>query len=220
MNLIVKKIILALLAITTATAAFSQVSLATEPTTALAATLQSNTTFVDSVYRESNGTFKSSFTAAGLDWNKVNNFTAFNLNTPLSATLIDVNYTERIPYDVGIKYGSTTSLLWTDLNNSRSFSTQTVTLSSTLINTNVSFFSLFQDTTKTYQNDREGWAFYNVTGTNTYLGFAEVGLRTGVDYNDSVILFQAAVPEPETYAMLLGVMTIGLVTIRRYRYGR
>ena len=67
MNLIVKKIILALFAITTATAAFSQVSLSTGPTTALASTLQSNTTFIDSVYRESNGTFKSSFTAAGLD---------------------------------------------------------------------------------------------------------------------------------------------------------
>ena len=226
MNLIAKKIIASLLVVTLASIAFSQVSLTTIPTTSLGSILQSNTSFVDSVYRESNGTFQPSFTAGGLTWTKVGkNFSSFNLNTPLDVTVIDVNYTEQIPYDIGVTYGTKTLKLWNNLNNSNGFSTNTITLSSTSPTTNVSFFSQthraywfsFVDDVQTYQSDKDGWAFYNVAGTNTYLGFAEVGLHSGVDYNDGVFLIQTAVPEPSTYAALLGMMTLGIVAIRRYR---
>ena len=217
MNPTVKNIIVSVIAVLMTATTLSQVSVSTGPVTDLGILLQSNTSFVDPVYNEFRGKFQKSFVAGGLEWSKVDNFTSFDLNTPLSVTVIDVNYTERIPYDIGVRSGTSTTMLWNNLSNKSVFPTSTVTLSSTVTNTYVSFFSLFQDTTRTYQSDTGGWAFYNVTGTDMYLGFAEVGLRGRADFNDSVLLFQAAVPEPETYAMWLGALTLGLVTFRRLR---
>lgn len=220
MNLLAKKIIISVITVFMTASAMAQVSQTTIPTTTLGALLQSNTSFVDSVYNEWTDRFQKSFVAGGETWTKVKNFSSFDLNTPLNVTTIDVNYTEQIPYGLGVRSGTSSTMIWNNVNNSSVFPTNTVTMSSTVANTSVSFFSLYQGTTRTYQTDRDGWAFYNVSGTNTYLGFAEVGLHSGVDFNDGVFLFQSAVPEPETYAMWLGVLTLIVVGFRRYQNRR
>ncbi len=217
MNPMVKNIIVSVIAVLMTATALSQVIVSTGPTTNLGILLQSDTSFVNSVYNEWYGRFQQSFIAGGETWTKVANFASFDLNTPLSVTLVDVNYNSWTSYDIGVRSGTSTTMIWNNLNNNSVFPTSTATLSSTGTNTYVSFFSLFQGTDRTYQNKTDGWAFYNVTGTDTYLGFAEVGRSWIGDFNDSVLLFQYTVPEPETYAMWLGVLTLGFVSFRRRR---
>lgn len=218
MTPIVKKIILSAFVIAMASVTFSQVNVTVTPTTSLGSILQSNTSFVNTVYNEWTGNFRKSFSAGGETWTRISNFKSFDLNTPLNVTTIDVKC--WIPYDIGVTYGTKTLPLLNNLDNCTGFPTNTITMSSTSTGTTVSFFSqtnwhLFTDTT--YQSDAVGWAFYNITGTDAYLGFVEVGPRFGADYNDGVFLIQTTVPEPSTYAALLGMLTLGVVAIRRAR---
>ena len=200
-----------------ASALMAAVDVSSVSTTDLGSYLQSNTSFINPVYNEYTHNFVNSFDVAGYTWSKVSNFTSFDVSVPgISVTLIDINYTESIPFDIGFKNGKRTTEVWSNLNNRSVFDTNTFNLSTTSNKSSVSFYSVYHDSTKTYQSDQSGWAFYNIAGTSTFLAFIEAGSYSGVDYNDGVLLMQA-VPEPATYALWLGLGTIAIVLYRARR---
>lgn len=197
----------------------AQSALTYGPTTDLGLSLQTDTSFIDGVYNETTHRFAKSFVADGIKFSRVSTVNNFTLTSTsgLLVTNIDVNYTEAVPFSICYKVANQTSTLWSDLNNANApFDSGTAIFSSVSGNTSISFGSRVDNVT-TYQSNPLGWVFYNVGGTSTYLAFAEVGIDSGIDYNDVVLLFEtgSVVPEPATYAMLLGACTLIFVVYRK-----
>lgn len=216
------KLLFLISSLVVAHSAFAQVGVSYGTTTSLGSYLQSNTSFVDGVYNERTwswpATFDPTFTVGGLTFTKVSNFQTFSVGSPtLAVTLISVGYTEQVPYDIGFRVGSTNTNIFSDLNNAnKPFDTRTTFLTSpTSTPMSISMYTMYQDVTRVSQGTSAGWAFYNVIGTSTYLAFTEVGVSSGIDFNDGVVLFEAAIPEPSTYGLLLGIGTMAIVLYRR-----
>lgn len=212
-----------------------QVALSFGQTSVLQQNIQSDTSFINSTYNKGAGTFASTFTTAGLKFDLVANPTTFQLNasTPMSVTLVSANYASSNVYNIGYSIstsanlcdgsttvGSTNPTMWNGISNSHMpwlGNSGTLSIVNGTPSVSVSFFSSVQGSTS-YQSNTLGWTFYNVSGTNMYMAFMEVGPDpTGIDFNDGVLLLQGgqAIPEPKTYALCLGLLTLGLVGYRR-----
>ena len=222
-----------------ATWASAQVGLSFGPVSTLQRTIQSDTSFIDSTYNKGAGTFASTFTTSGLKFDLVvDNPTAFQINPsiPLSVTLITANYASQSKYNIGytistantntqcgtVSVGSTNTTMWNGINNSQM---PWIGNSGTLFSPNhepnlsISLFTTIQNSkVNISQANSNGWVFYNVGGTGTYMAFLEVGPDArGLDFNDGVLLIEngQVIPEPDTYALYLGVLTLCLIVYRK-----
>lgn len=215
----------------------AQVGLSFGPVSTLQRKIQSDTLFIESTYNKGAGTFASTFTTSGLKFDLVmDNPQAFQINaaTPLSVTLVSANYASPSRYNIGYtvstsnvqceggSVSSVNSTMWNGINNSQMpwlGNSGTLFSPNNASNISVAFFTSIQHSNiNVTQENSLGWVFYKVAGTGTYMAFMEVGPdMRGLDFNDGVLLIEngQAIPEPKTYALCLGLLTIGLIGYRR-----